>query len=308
MVDLETAERLAAESAVAVATERDVLRITGRDAVSYLQGQLSQDVEGLAVGATTRTLLLQPQGKIDAWMRMHRRSPDEVLLDVEPGFGAGAKERLERFKLRVDADIELRTVPTLAVRGPESRRVAGEVVDAVEGLLSLDAAWPGIDGVDLLDPTGETDPGSHLPDGLFVGPADVLELVRIRHGLPAMGRELDGSTIPAAAGIVDQSVDFTKGCYVGQELVARIDSRGSRTPTRLYGLRFAGSALPAVGDALLLDGAPAGTVTSVAVSPDSGAVGLGYLKRSVAVPATLAVGSSDRDLVAEATELPAPAS
>jgi folate-binding protein YgfZ len=128
--------------------------------------------------------------------------------------------------------------------------------------------------------------------------------MRIRQGRPAMGSELDESTIPAAAGIVDESVDFTKGCYVGQELVARIDSRGSNTPTSLYGLRFDGPA-PAAGAELLLDGAAVGTVTSVADSPQAGPIGLGYLKRSVEVPVTLEVAAADGSTVqVEAASLP----
>lgn len=113
------------------------------------------------------------------------------------------------------------------------------------------------------------------------------------------------STIPAAAGVVEQSVDFTKGCYVGQELVARVDSRGNNTPTRLYGLRFDGTDVPAVGAELAVDGSNAGTITSVAVSPALGGIGLAYIKRAVAVPASLEVtDESGRVLRAEAVTLP----
>ena len=313
MIDLRTAEQLAFDDVVAVAGRRDLLRVRGADAAAYLHGQLSQDVEGLAVGASSRTLLLQPQGKVDAWLRLHRRAADEFWLDVDPGFGALAKERLERFKLRVDADIDLVTVPTLMLRGPNSSRSAGQ---ADEGLVALAASWGGVDGVDLLDPATVEDPAgapdgdvtAWVPAGVAEGPPEALDLIRVRQGLPTMGRELDESTIPAAAGIVEPSVDFTKGCYVGQELVARIDSRGNNTPTRLYGLRFAGPEVPDVGAELTLDDSVAGTVTTVAVSPTLGPIGLAYLRRAVEVPASLVATSPDgRSQPVEAIELPGPA-
>ncbi|MEM7272935.1 MAG: hypothetical protein AAF547_07660 [Actinomycetota bacterium] len=293
MIDFETAERLAFDEVVAFVTERDLLIVSGPDAESYLQGQLSQDVAGLAVGGTAWTLLLQPQGKVDAWLRVHRAAADRFLLDTETGFGSAAAARLERFKLRVDVTIVTVTAPALALRGPGSVEAA---TSAAAGVLALDATWGGLAGVDLLPAPGEdgavTEPtDGWLDDAVPEGPSAVLEAVRVRQGRPAMGTELGESTIPAAAGVVDQSVDFTKGCYVGQELVARIDSRGNNTPTRLHSLRVDGAGDEAevdpadlVGAELTVDGGAAGTVTSVARSPSLGVVGLVYLRRSFEAP------------------------
>jgi folate-binding protein YgfZ len=309
MLDLKTAEQLALEDVVAVTAERDLLSVSGPDAGTYLHGQLSQDVTGLAAGQTTWTLLLQPQGKVDAWLRIHRLADDGFLLDVEPGFGQLALDRLKRFMLRVDMEIELQTVTVLALRGPGSVSAAETAVD---GVLTLDASWAGSNGIDLLLP-GHTESdlanpvlSNWLSADVPVGPAELLEVLRVTEGRPAMGSELDESTIPAAARIVDASVDFTKGCYVGQELVARVDSRGNNTPTRLYGLRFDGGDAPAPGTELLADGSAAGVVTSVAVSPANGAIGLGYLKRAVEVSAELQViGSDGAPITVAAVELPA---
>ena len=105
-------------------------------------------------------------------------------------------------------------------------------------------------------------------------------------GIPAMGAELDEKTIPAATGVLDRSVSFTKGCYTGQELVARIDSRSAATPTRLVRVegRLEGEAqLPPVGSNLELDDAQVGRLTSVAAA-DSGFVALAYVKRAVTLP------------------------
>jgi folate-binding protein YgfZ len=295
-IDLGQAERLVDESVVAFATSRDLIRATGPDAAGYLHGQLSQDVEGMTVGQTAWTLLLQPQGKVDAWLRLHRRGDDEFWLDVEAGFGAAAVARLERFKLRVDLELSLDEVAVLALRGPDAASVA--VGDEV---VALPAQWGGIDGVDLF--AVEVGAAPPVVDGVEQAPAELAELVRVHQGRPAMGAELDESTIPAAAGVVETSVDFTKGCYVGQELVARVDSRGNNTPTRLHRLSFDDGASVAVGAELTLDGSAVGTVTSVAHSPRLGTIGLGYLKRGTEAPVRLTVSSDGVESAAEASEL-----
>ncbi len=254
------------EGAGAAWISRDVLDVVGPDAVEYLQGQLSQDVAGLAPGGSGYTLLLQPQGKIDAWGRLSRLGPEHVMFDLDAGHGEAALARLQRFKLRVECELSLRTVPTLAVRGPAAADGAGAVglvpgADAV--VVSTVPAGPIGPGFDVLGPVDDL--GS-----VVLGPAEALEALRVASGIPAMGRELDTSTIPAAAGIVEMSVDFDKGCYVGQELVARIDSRGANTPTRLRRVlvtRPDDGRGPGPGATVVVDGADVGALTSV--TPDS---------------------------------------
>ncbi|MDH3294905.1 MAG: hypothetical protein OER95_11365, partial [Acidimicrobiia bacterium] len=231
--------RVAAEEGVmATVTELDVIEATGADAANYLHGQLSQNVERLTDGETRWTLLLQPQGKIDAWMRIHRVDPERFLLVVDSGFGPTAQTRLDRFKLRVDAAFNTTTRPALALRGPGSAELARTLASG-SPVTVVAADWGG-PGCDLVaEPGAESVIGellAVLPESAVRGSARSLEMVRVLRGQPAMGSELDGSTIPAAAGVVEESVDFTKGCYVGQELVARVDSRGSNTPTNLVRL------------------------------------------------------------------------
>jgi folate-binding protein YgfZ len=115
---------------------------------------------------------------------------------------------------------------------------------------------------------------------------DAYEAVRIEAGVPAMGAELTDRTIPAETGIVDRTVSFTKGCYTGQELVARIDSRGGHVPRHLRGLVLSGPAPP--GAAIEVDGKNTGSLTSVAARPD-GAVALAYVGRDVTPPANATV-------------------
>ncbi|MEM9615585.1 MAG: hypothetical protein AAGA59_21790 [Actinomycetota bacterium] len=288
-----------AEGAGAAWVERDVITVEGPDATSYLQGQLSQNVEALADGESTVSLLLQPQGKIDAYLRVTRTGPDSFALDTDPGHGAGTLARLERFKLRVDCELSVATVPMLAVRGPAATDPDVVGVSPAAGALVVPALWPGAVGFDVLG-SAATVAGADTAavatidgEAVVVGDAADIDRVRIAVGVPAMGSELGASTIPAAAGIVDDAVDFTKGCYVGQELVARIDSRGAKTAARLCRMRIeesaAGDAAPSPEATVEVDGADAGSLTSVAASPDGGWVALAYIKRKVEVPATAVI-------------------
>jgi len=284
-------------AAVVHRTTRDLLRIAGPEAVGWLQGQLSQDVAGLPVGEVTWTFVLAPQGKVEGWGRIQRLADDAVRIDVDPGAGAAWAARLARFKLRTKADIDLTEgVPILAVRGDQP--------DA-----GLPAGWPGTVGGDLLPAPEDPDPAAGtwvdaaLADLVAGGATEVdaaaFTARRVRAGVPAWGAELDADTIPATVGqwAIDASVSFTKGCYTGQELVARIDSRGGNVPRRLVAVTApAGTALSA-GDAIEVDGAERATVTTVTTDERGDLLGLAYLQRSVETPATGTVGGAAVELV-----------
>ncbi len=310
MLTLEESEVAFARSAAFVLTERDVVEVVGPDAAGYLQGQLSQNVESMAVGDVAYTLLLQPQGKVDAWLRLHRVGDEHFWMDVEPGFGPRVTERLERFKLRMKADITARTMPVLSVRGPGAAAVADLPLPPDARVLTvpwlvLDAPDGQSSGADVFVADAASAAGI-VAKSIPEAPAGALELWRISHGRPAMGTELDESTIPAAAGVVAVSVDFTKGCYVGQELVARIDSRGNNTPTRLVKVTIDGPQAPAAGSPLTMDDLEVGTVTSAAVSPSTGAVALAYVKRGAQVPGPVTVHVGDSALHGELTPISSP--
>ena len=230
---------------------RDFVLVRGEEARTFLQGQLSQDVSDMPPGVSARTFLLQPQGKVDAYLRVTCIGDDAFVLDVDTGWGDDVVSRLERFKLRTKAEV---------------RRV-----DGFQLVATLDD-----DGAlreELFD---------DMEIGGEPGHPDDYEAARIRAGWPAMGKEVDESTIPASLGVVDMAVSFTKGCYTGQELVARIDSRGGKTPTKLVGVR---AATAAEGDAVVVDGNEVGRVTSAA-----GDVALAMVRREVELPAASSVG------------------
>jgi tRNA-modifying protein YgfZ len=267
--------------AFAVRTARDVLRVHGPDAVTFLQGQLSQDVVRLEVGSCAWTFVLQPQGKVDAWFRITREAEDSYLADVDAGYGAVIATRLQRFKLRVKLDIEALAWQCVAVRGVAAATIDADACGAV---LAAPVDWAGTEGVDLLGPVVT------WPAGVREGTTAELDAWRVAVGMPAMGLELDESTIPAEAGVVERSVSFTKGCYTGQELVARIDSRGNRTPRRLRRVVVPVDAIPAgfvAGAAVLAaDGHDVGVLTTVA--PGAGRA-LAYVRREVEPPASVSV-------------------
>ena len=228
---------------------RDVVQVAGADALTYLQSQLSQDLRPLQVGQSMWSFVLQPTGKVDVLLRVWRTAGDTFVLDTDAGFGEVLTARLNRFKIRVKADIAPLDWTCIAVRGGVDGD--GDGGGQVEGV----ASWGG--GVDLLGP------GVQPPDGVAHGTSEDLLAARIDAVWPQMGAEITpGETIPAETGITSEAVSFTKGCYPGQELVERMDSRGATAPKLLQRI-------------VIGDGEPTGTVTSV-----SGTNALAYVKRS----------------------------
>jgi folate-binding protein YgfZ len=291
---------------------RDVVAVRGPDAEEYLQGQLSQDVTGLAVGATADTLLLEPDGKLSALLRVTRSDGQGFLLDVDAGYGDAVVARLRRFLLRAKVEMESLDWRCLSLRGAGVDERAGGLLTVLSerGVLALPFEWNGWRGVDLLGPSDVVlgPEGLDLPTGIVAVGADAVEACRIVSGVPAMGAELTPKTIPHETGVVARTVSFTKGCYTGQELVARIDSRGGNVPRRLVGI-VAPPAPPgadALSPGMTLhagaapdgDGAAedkvVGMLTSATWSIELGAwAGLAYLHRNVDAPGPVRLRSGD---------------
>jgi tRNA-modifying protein YgfZ len=292
---------------------KDFLAVRGPDAEVYLQGQLSQDVAALAVGAAVDSLLLQPDGKLTALVRVTRIDGQGFLLDVDGGYGQLVADRLRRFLLRSKVELEHLEWRCLSLRGRSVGAAAAGLLAVLEerGVLVLPFEWNGWSGVDVLGPRDTVLDASRLPEGVMPCGPDAVEACRIASGIPAMGTELTDKTIAAEAGLVGRTVDFDKGCYTGQELVARIDSRGSNVARRLVGVvapdppHGAAGTDPLVrgmtlhaGDAPPDDAAAedkvVGTVTSAAWSSELEAwIALAYLHRSVEAPGPVRVRSGD---------------
>src|SRR5690606_24904754 len=208
--------------------------------------------------------------------------------------GEAVVARLRRFLLRTKADVDPLPWRAVALRGPGA--------DRVEGLTGLVVpTWPGVEGVDAL---GED---VAPPDGVARATAADLASLRVRAGVPAMGAELTASTIPAEVGrhVLGASVSFTKGCYTGQELVARIDSRGGNVPRPLRGIVIATNVLPPVGADVVVGGDVVGSLTSVAESLERRApVALAHVARKVEPPVDATVRWDGGETPARVEPLP----
>ena len=305
--DYETDYWALREDAGAVLLERDVLKVSGPDAQSYLDGQLSQDIAALRPGEPAWSFILQPTGKVDSYCRAFRSGENEFYLEVPAGHGEAALSRLQRFKLRVDCELELLRWKMWAIRGQKSTSQEGIAVDTAailsqtnsQSALVASVNWNSTEGFDLLCADLPAPPAREC------SPA-ALEALRIEAGVPQMGQDITEGAIPAEAGnrILEDAVSFTKGCYVGQELVARVESRGGNVPRRLLGVMLGEAegrpAHPKAGEPLFQETDTArqvGTLTSVALSPRLGLIALALIHRSVDPQATLVCGNRNAKVV-----------
>jgi folate-binding protein YgfZ len=278
-----------------VAGWHDLVWVRGPDAVRFLDGLLSQAIEPVAPGGVARSLLLSPQGKLRA-PHVLLRGVDEVGLLTDLGGGVVVEEDLRRFKIRVDVAIEADPRAVVDVWGPAAAAVAEEVLG---GALAADG-WERRDDVVVAAVPFALVPLPRLAvvgvgiDRLVAAGAVrcgrlACDAVRIEAGEPLMGVDIDEKTIAQEADLVDGAVDFTKGCYLGQELIARIDSRG-HVNRRLRGVRLTTNLLPPIGAEVRWGGDPMGTISSIAESLTlSAPVGLAMVRRQVepAAPVTL---------------------
>ena len=262
-----------------VKRKKDFLRVSGTEAESYLQGQLSQDLEGMSDGESRFTFLLQPGGKVDAWLRITRQGQNDYLLDVDKNYGELVLARLKRFLLRTDCRVEILDYFLYTEIG--NSRIENDFVDCI----AIPYSWFGFEFTDYIFKS------ESLSEGFTLTGDRVWTEARIKAGIPEMGKEIDTSTIPASLGIVDFSVSFTKGCYTGQELVARMDSRKGGTPYRL--VRISGtSGITASQGFLLNNGEEIGTITSEVVIGNE-FFALGFLKRGVETPVEAQIVDED---------------
>jgi tRNA-modifying protein YgfZ len=278
-------------------SERGVLHITGPDAAEYLQGQLTNDVEALEPGEGQYAALLDRKGHMQGDMRVLRERADAILLDTEPEALSAVLRHLTMYSVGREVEVADRTaeLAILSLIGPRSGEVAGTagaIENACEGTsvhgfrcLSVGTA----NGLDLIVDAEHAPPLREALLGagaVAVSPA-AAEILRIEAGVPRFGAEMGTETMPAEAGIVEDAVSFTKGCYIGQETVARLHYKG-RPNRHLRGLRLSAPAQP--GAALHLGEKEVGRLGSVAVSPALGPVGLAILRREAEPGAKLAVG------------------
>jgi folate-binding protein YgfZ len=244
---------------------RSYVRVAGPAAEEFLDRMLSNDVAALGPGEACEALLLTPKARVIAPLVVLRRAPDDYLLLTEPGLGERVRSELLRARFAARVEVE-----------PEEH--TSHVVFGGDGIATADYGEPAAEVLDAsLEPTVA---------------ADELELLRIRAGTPAWGKEIDDRVLPAEAGLTERAVSFTKGCYPGQEPIARLHYRGhANRGLRVLRLDVA----PDPGTELAYAGKVVGRITSVA--PDGGgSVALAYVRREVPEGAELELGAAEAPL------------
>ncbi len=289
-------------------TDRAFLTASGPDATDYLQRMTSNEVSKLEPGQGRYALQLDTLGHIVADFHLLRMS-DHVLLETDWLRRAPLREVLEKYIVADEAEIAdaSEQLAELAVEGPQSGRLLKAALS--QGVLpgaALNHGWVKFNETPVLvarvSETGEqgyrlifvVEYAQNLWDALAaqqrvvkwrpVGHA-ALNILRTEAGIPWFGFDLDERTLPPEAGLEQRAISYTKGCYLGQEVIERIRSRG-HVNRKLTGLRLEATALPAHGTKLLADGKEVGQITTAVRSPRLGAIALGYVRREHLEPGT----------------------
>ena len=239
---------------------RAFVRVAGPDACDYLQRMVSNDVAALAVGQACPALLLTATARVIAPLVVWRRGEHDFLVLTEPDLGEPVRALLARMRLRATCEIE-----------PEEHEAALVFGDDVVGFAT---DFPG---------------AREVVDGGLAATIDAVELEarRIAAGIPRWGREIDDRVMPAEAGLESSHISFDKGCYPGQEPIARLHYRGH--PNRaLRVLRL--DEVPPYDTELLHEGKVVGRVTSAVRQGDGSVVALAYVRVEVPADAELALG------------------
>ena len=291
-------------------SERGKLALTGDEAKDFLHGQVTNDVEGLSEGTGCYAAFLTHKGKMLGDLRI-LDTGDELLLDCERVALQELFNMIRRYKLGRAVELHKRTVERglLSLIGPDARRIAraGDLPEAEHSHRPAELAAASVRliatdlGVDVLYDAADTErvAAALASAGALKATEAEAEVRRVESGRPRYGIDLDDTVIPQEAGLNARAVSFEKGCYVGQETVARLYFRGK--PNRhLRGLKLTGPA--AHGDPLRLGEREVGRLGSVVESPRYGRIALALVRREAAPGDSLAVG--DDGVRAEVVDLP----
>jgi len=310
-VELDGQYRVLREAAGAVRRpERAFIRVTGSDAVEYVQGQITNDVEALGEGEGCYAALLDRKGHVRADMRVLRPSGGELLIDLERLALPAALQHLQTYSIGrqveiVDVTGELALVSAI---GPGAREMigtgpltpehthreielGGTICRAVATDLGVDLILPAERAIPVLETLDES--------GIVEASEEAAEILRVESGRPRFGAEIGATTMPAEAGIEVRAVSFTKGCYIGQETVARLHYKG-RPNRHLRGLRLGRPAAP--GEPIRAGDRELGSTATACVSPALGPIALAIVRREAEPGSSVEVG--DDGATAQVVELP----
>ena len=271
--------------------------MTGSEAKDFLHGQVTNDILALTPGKGCYAAFLTHKGKMLGDLRVFDLG-DELLLDCERVALQDLFTMIRRYKLGRDVEMHKRTLELalLSVIGPDAPRLAGEAEHdnaRVEvGGVSAIAVTTDV-GTDLFCAAADRDAlraALEFPDG----DEEMAEIIRVERGRPRYGVDLDNTVIPQEAGLNERAVSFTKGCYVGQETVARLYYRG-KPNRRLVGLKLSEPA--PTGTELRLGEKVVGKLGSVVVSPEHGPIGLALVRREAQLGDTVSANGATAVLV-----------
>ncbi len=308
--ELEREYRAAKESAAIFDTSwRAVITLAGRDRVKYLHNISSNDIKSLAEGRGTLALLLNPQGHILAELEVYAL-PEKLLVLSHASQRERTVATLKKYVIGSQVQIEDLTeqLGSIGVEGPRAAEVVqracgvalGELTDLSIKEITTDAvpgyvlrrSYFGETGAEIIAPRASL-PGLwqrllaevRAAGGGPIGMA-AFHALRLEAGVPWFPADFNDAMIPHEAAVETTHISFTKGCYTGQEIVERVRSRGHVNRKRVP-LRFSTAAPPQAGTKLRASGSEVGFVTSVALSPKAGAIGMGYVRREQFAPGSL---------------------
>jgi folate-binding protein YgfZ len=266
-------------------SNRGIVRITGEDRLSWLHSLTTQDLEHLAPGEATQALVLNPQGHVEHHLTLIDDG-NALWAHVEPGTAGALLAFLQsmRFLLRVDPADVTGDFAVLTLMGPGT---AGEPPPGT--VVAMELAY-GMDVVVARDRLRDI-PADLERSGVRMAGLAAFEALRIAAHRPRLGFDTDHKTLPHEVGWIETAVHLNKGCYRGQETVARVHNLG-HPPRRLVFLHLDGSEdrLPAHGDPVTADGTQVGFTGSVARHFELGPIALGLIKRTVPTEAPLRAG------------------
>jgi glycine cleavage system T protein len=300
------------------------LAATGADHVTFLHNMLSNDVKGLVPGQGTHATLLDIKGHILADLRVYRER-DQIVLETDADLVSKVMQTLERYIIMDDVTLRPLELFGVALQGPGSSALLGKIVDADvpsldreydhaeaklpdgERVRVVKASSTGEDGYEIWADAGTVPhvwEAVRCASGNFEARpcgTEALETLRIEAGIPRYGAELGEDTLPLEAGLLS-ALSFTKGCYIGQEVVERTRSRG-HVNWMLAGFFVQADAPPPAGEKLFLEGKEMGEITSACISPTlRKTVALGYVRREASDLGTRLASASGT--LVEVTRLP----
>lgn len=307
--DIDAEYRQIREECAMVERKRAFLEVKGREAAEFLQGQVTNDAESLVPHKGCYALLLDRKGHIQADMRLLRLAEDHFRIDTAPSAGPGLLKHLNMYMIGREVEMAETAGALTSLLGPGTATVSGlapgDEFDFTEATIAgVECLAVATDlGLDLVcDAEGATAVRCQLAaDGAVRVSEAAAEIVRVESGRPRLENEMSSAPMPAEAGVVERAIDFTKGCYIGQEPVARLHYRGR--PNRfLRGLRTEGPVK--TGDRVTLGERELGAVGTAVLSPANGRIALAILRKEAEVGSTVTVESEKGETEATVVDLP----